>query len=43
MMKIYFSGEIPPKRLIRWSRNIVNGLEHLHRLNVIHCDLKSAK
>jgi len=35
-------GEIPPKRLIRWSRNIVNGLEHLHRLNVIHCDLKSA-
>lgn len=35
-------GEISPQLLIRWSRNIVNGLEHIHDLNLIHCDLKSA-
>jgi len=35
--------EIPPKRLVNWSKEIASGMKYLHSHKIIHRDLKSPK
>ena len=35
--------EVPPKKLVEWTKQIATGMNYLHQHKIIHRDLKSPK
>ena len=35
--------DVPPKRLVEWTKQIATGMNYLHQHKIIHRDLKSPK
>jgi serine/threonine protein kinase len=35
--------DVPPKKLVEWTKQIATGMNYLHQHKIIHRDLKSPK
>ena len=35
--------EVPPKKLVEWTKQLATGMNYLHQHKIIHRDLKSPK